>query len=42
MAETEEYGAILSAHIHPNAAKLIRQRFTIQMDNAPKRTVKAT
>ena len=28
----EVYGAILSAHIQPNAAKLVRRHFTAQMD----------
>ena len=33
---------ILSAQIQPNAAKLIGRCFTVQIDNDPKRTVKAT
>lgn len=36
------YRAILSAHIQRNATKLIRLSFTVQMDNDPKRTAKAT
>lgn len=33
---------ILSAQIHPNAAKLLRQSFTVQKDNNPKQIGKAT
>ncbi len=33
---------ILSAQIQPNAAKLIGQRFIVQMDDDPKHTAKAT
>ena len=36
------FRAILSAHIQPNASELIGRRFTVQMDNDPKHTVKAT
>ncbi len=32
---------LLSAQIQPNAAKLIRQHFTVQMDNDPKHRAKA-
>ncbi|MCJ8733081.1 hypothetical protein PDJAM_G00218950 [Pangasius djambal] len=35
---SEVYRAILSAQFHSNAAKLIGQRFTVQMDNNPKHT----
>uniref|UniRef100_A0A667YPJ5 Transposase n=1 Tax=Myripristis murdjan TaxID=586833 RepID=A0A667YPJ5_9TELE len=35
---SDVYRAILSAHIQPNATKLIGQRFTVQMDNDPKHT----
>ena len=38
---SEVYRAVLSAQIQSNAAKLIGQRFTVQMDNNPKHTVKA-
>ncbi|MCJ8739407.1 hypothetical protein PDJAM_G00046810 [Pangasius djambal] len=34
--------ALLSAHIQPNATKLIGRRFTVQVDNDPKHTAKAT
>lgn len=33
---------ILSDHIQPNAAKLLGQCFTVQMDNHPEQTAKAT
>ena len=33
---------LLSAQIKPNAAKLIGQTFTVQMDNDSKHTTKAT
>ena len=36
------FRAILSARIQPNASELIRRRFTVQMDNDPKHTTKAT
>ena len=39
---SEVYRDILSAQIQPNATKLTGQRFTIQMDNDPKHTAKAT
>ncbi len=39
---SEVFRAILSAHIQPNASELIGRRFTVQMDNDPKRTAKAT
>ena len=39
---SEVYRAQLSAQIQPNAAKLIRWCFTVQMDNDPKHDVKAT
>ncbi len=32
----------ISAHIQPNASELIGRRFTVQMDNDPKHTAKAT
>ncbi len=39
---SEVFRAILSARIQPNASELIGQRFTVQMDNDPKHTAKAT
>ena len=39
---SEVYRAILSAQIQSNAAKLIGQSFTVQMDNDPKHAVKTT
>ena len=39
---SEVYRAILSSHIQPNATKLIGRRFTVQVDNDPKHTAKAT
>ena len=39
---SEVLRAILSAQIQPNASKLIGRRFTLQMDNDPKHTPKAT
>ncbi len=33
---------IISAQIQPNAAKLTRRHFIVQMDNDPKHTAKAT
>ena len=38
---SEVFRTILSAHIQPNASELIGRRFTVQMDNDPKHTVKA-
>ncbi len=39
---SEVFRAILSAHIQPNASELIGRRFTVQMDNDPNHTAKAT
>ncbi len=39
---SEVFRAILSAHIQPNASELIGRLFTVQMDNHPKHTAKAT
>ena len=39
---SEVFRALVSAHIQPNDSELIGQRFTVQMDNEPKRTAKAT
>ncbi len=39
---SEVFRAILSAHFQPNASELIGRRFTVQMDNDPKHTAKAT
>ena len=37
---SEVYRAILSAHCHSNATKMVGWCFTVQMDFDPKRTVK--
>ena len=42
LMNSEVYRNILSAQIQPNSAKLIGRRFTIQMDNDPKHTAKAS
>ncbi len=42
MMNSEVFRVILSAHIQPNAPELIGRRFTVQMDNDPKHTAKAT
>ncbi len=39
---SEVFRVILSAHIQPNASELIGRRFTVQMENDPKHTAKAT
>ncbi len=39
---SEVFRAILSAHIQPNASELIGRRFTVQIDDDPKHTAKAT
>ena len=39
---SEVFRAILSAHIQPNASEPIGRRFTVQMDNHPKHTAKAS
>ena len=39
---SEVFRAISSAHIQPNASELIGRRFTVQMDNDPKHTARAT
>ncbi len=39
---SEVHMDILSAQIQPNGAKLIGQRFIVQMDDDPKHTAKAT
>lgn len=40
--KSEVYRSILTAHIEPNAAKLIEWHFTVQIHNHPKHTVKAS
>ena len=39
---SEVFRAILSAQIQPNASKLIKRHFRVQMDNDLKHTAKAT
>ena len=39
---SEVFRAILYAHIQPNVSELIGRYFTVQMDNDPKHTAKAT
>lgn len=41
-ADKSSRKAILSAQIQPNASELIGRRFTVQMDNDPKHTAKAS
>ena len=39
---SEVFRAMLSAHIQANVSELIGRHFTVQMDNDPKHTAKAT
>lgn len=39
---SERYSAIFSVHVQPNAAKVVRQHSTVQIDNDHKHTAKAT
>ena len=39
---SDVFRVILSAHIQSNASELIGQCFTVQVDNDPKHTAKAT
>lgn len=39
---SERYRGIFSAHVQPYPAKVVRQHSTVQMDNDPKHTAKAT